>query len=310
MNMKSSFRPSALVSELLFPYLGTRGVVGDAVARIADEGFYEGVEIATVDDAGERRCIGSIVGAHELSINCWASLVLADDGLNLSSTDATVRKRTVARLEQLMEEAAEMGTAGFGINSGPDPGPAARDDALESLFESVCALSETAATYAPMFVLFEALDRGVDKNGLIGPTAECVRFIQRVRAEGGTSQIAWDTSHTALCGEDLCTSLAACRDLVYEIHLANPVTEASSPLHGDTHQPFGPPGLLDAPDLAEVLAAAAELGLFEKRRTFMAAEIRTPGGGDPWETEARGRQTLESAWGLYRVHAGHDSASP
>jgi sugar phosphate isomerase/epimerase len=308
MELKDAFRPSALISELFFPRLGDRGVVAGAVARIADEGFYEGVEVATIDDAEERRRIGGIVRERGLLLNCWTVLVLAAEGLSLCATDATLRRRCVSRLKELMEPAAEMGTLGFGVNSGPDPGPAARDGATDALSDSLCELADALAAFAPMFLMIEPLDRGADKNGLIGPTDECLAFVRRVREHHPTVSITWDTSHVALCGEDLCASLASCRDVIYQMHFANPVTDRASPLCGDTHVPFGPPGLLGPADLAQVIAAAVEAGLAGARRTLVAAEIRTPPGGNPWATEALGRRTLEEAWRIYeRLQCGaHD----
>ena len=46
MKLHQEFRPSILLSETHFPFLGQDGVFADAIRRVVDEGFFQNVEIA------------------------------------------------------------------------------------------------------------------------------------------------------------------------------------------------------------------------------------------------------------------------
>ncbi len=296
MKMTDAFKPSILLDETHFAYRTAKGVFADAVARVADEGFYRGVSIFEVSDASDRRRIGKIVQSHELTLTQWMSMVLATENLNLSSLDETVRSKSVARIKDYMEQGVECGASDIAVLSGPDPGPAIRTKATECLYRSLCELCQALSTFDNMNLTLEPLDREADKKGLIGPTKEAVALIQRVRKSFPDIDISWDTAHSLLCGEDLIESLAAVRPYLTQIHLANPVLDRSCTDFGDAHIPLGAPGLLDIETVDVIFRKAIEMEIFVSHTPCVAVEIRTPNGSDPWETEALGRETLQKAW--------------
>jgi sugar phosphate isomerase/epimerase len=292
--------PSILLAETHFALRGVKDVIADAVERVAAEGFYGSVEIAHLGDPAERRCIGNVVRQSGMRLTQWMSLLLNTEGLNLSSADETLRARTVDRLKEHVDYAAECGAATLGVLSGPDPGPSLRPQATEQLYVSLCQLAETLEQCGSMNLALEPLDRGAHKNGLLGPTAEVVGFMDRLRQEHPCVRVSWDTAHAALCGEDIVESLRQVSPYVLQVHLANAILDRTDPGFGDHHMPFGSKGFLDAPAIADLFIAAEEAGLFSPPRLTVAVEVRGSRGKDPWETERHGREVLIQAWELYR----------
>ncbi|MFQ5500638.1 MAG: TIM barrel protein, partial [Candidatus Zixiibacteriota bacterium] len=167
MEMTEMLTPSILLSETHFPLLGIRGILADAIARIADERFFGCIELTTIADGNERRRIGQIVRENGLILNLWMSLVLAEEGLNLSALDESLRKRSVRRVADHIPQSTECGATALAVLSGPDPGPLCRAEASQRLCLSLCELSDAASAEGSLKVLLEPLDRGAHRNGLI-----------------------------------------------------------------------------------------------------------------------------------------------
>ena len=294
------FIPSVLLAETHFAFYGIEGVMADAVERVAAEGFYGSVEMADVRDATERKRIGRIVRQSGIRLTQWMSLVLNTERLNLSSVDETLRAKSVTRLREYVEYAAECGAASFAVLSGPDPGPSLRSQATEQLYVSLCQLAETLEDCGSMNLVLEPLDRGAHKNGLLGPTAEVVSLMARLRKEHSRVGISWDTAHVALCGEDIVESLKQSHPYILQIHLANAILDRTDPGFGDHHMPFGSKGFLNTRTIAGLFRAAEEAGLFHPLRLTVAVEVRGSQDEDPWATERHGRELLIEASELYR----------
>ncbi len=294
--MTDFFLPGVMLSETHFHVLKVRGAIADAVARVAEEGFYLGAEIPDISDPVDRKRIGDTVRTGGIRLTQWMSRVLACENLNLSSEEQDLRRRSVARVKEHIVPAAECGASGFAVLSGPDPGPELRAEAVEWLYISMCELAEALIPYQPMQLIIEPLDRGAHKNGLIGPTKEAADLIRRVRESHPNAGLSWDTAHAALCVEDLLESLSVYHEYMAQMHLANAVLDPAQPGHGDHHMPPGLPGFLTDNRMAEILRCAISTGFFGESRPTVSVEMRTPEGGDPWVTEAMGRQAMMRAW--------------
>ena len=295
-SMTDDFLPSIVLAETHFPYLREKGIIAAAVARLALEGFYRSLEIAAVGDGEERRRVGKIVREHDLSLTMWLSAVLVGEDLNLSSTEERERRRSVDRVKEFIPWAEECAATRLAVVSGPDPGPADRQTATERLVISLRELCQALQDRGTMTLILEPLDRGAHKNGLIGPTAEAVALMKRLREVHPNVGLSWDTAHVALCGEDVFESLASAHPYIHQIHLANAVLDRADPQFGDHHMPFGSKGFLTVEKISAIFRRARELGLFGERRPCVAVEVRTLEGQDPWRTEQDGRQILNDAW--------------
>ena len=298
--MHEILTPGILLSETHYPFLSEPGAIADAVARVAGEGFYGRVEIPPIASAADRRRIGRTVAGAGLSVTQWMSFVLVQENLSLASLDESTRQRAVRRLIDEFPAAAECGATGIAVLSGPDPGPASRSQAMEALCLSLCELHQALPTEPGTRLILEPLDREVHKKGLVGPTAEALSLVARVRDAGSDLWISWDAAHTTLCGEDVLDSLGAAEGCIEQMHMANAVLDRSHEAFGDCHGRIGKPGVLDVNGIAAIFDKALDVGIFGERRTSVAVEVRTPEGGDPWETERHGRAVLEAAWQISR----------
>lgn len=298
-NMADVFVPGILLCQTHFAYRTTRNVIADAVERIAEEGFFCGVEIADVADPGDRRRIGEIVRARNLHLTQWMSMVLETEQLNLSSLDENLRAGSIARITQLLPFAAECGAESIAVISGPDPGPALRSEAVERLFSSLCELAEAIKIYHPMRLVLEPLDRDAHKNGLIGPTSEAVELARRLRRFYPDVGLCWDTAHAALSGEDVFESIALYHEFIVQMHLANAILDRSHSDFGDYHIPTGAPGFLTTEKIALIMGCAIKAKLFGEARPGMSVEIHTAEGDDPRATQVLCKRVLCDAWNMF-----------
>ena len=280
MKMSDAFRPSILMSETHNPCMYDRGVIADAIARVIDDGFYRSVEIADVPDVADRRRIREIIRQSDVALTQWMSMTLVTEGLNLSSLDEDLRKRSVERMIDMIGPALECGTVRMSVLSGSDPGPPLRAKAIEQLYASLMELCEAVEENAPMSLMLEPLDRDADKNHLLGPTAEFVALFRRIRESFPSAGVSWDSAHVSLCGEDFLQSFDAARDVTVGIHLANAVLDRSDERFGDRHMDVGPPGVLTVDKIAELFRRGIASGFLPEVKPSVAVEIRTaPGGG-------------------------------
>ena len=299
MRMTDAITPSILLSETHFPCRYDQGVVPDAVARVADEGFFRSIEISDVPDARDRKRIGQVVRDYGLAATQWMSNTLVHEGLNLSSIDEVVRKKSVARMIEMVEPAIECAVTTLAVLPGPDPGPPVRAQATEALYASLTELCEALAARSEMRLALEPLDREAHKNGLLGPTREFVALFGRLRETFPSAGVSWDTAHVALCGDDVFASFDASRDVIAQIHLANAVLDSDDSRFGDHHMEIGPPGFLTVETIARLFRRGIDSGFLPEKRPPVAIEVRTLAGCDPWRTAARGQAVLEGAWALY-----------
>jgi len=306
MTIHEAFQPSLLLSETHFPYLADGEGLADAAARAADEGFYRRFEMVTIGDLNAQKRIGEVVRSHGLSLTQWFTLVIASEGLNLSSLDETLRAKSIRRLAECLEQASECGAMGVGVPSGPDPGSDHRAEATEQLYMSLCELCESASGLSGMAVYLEPFDRGAHKNGLIGPMSEAVAIVSRVRRSCPNMFLCWDSAHSALNGEQVTETLAEAQVYVGQIHLSNAVLDRRQANFGDHHMRIGRPGFLTVKKITELFDTAVAIGLFGQRQPTVAVETRSAPGDDPWATVAECTRILKEAW----KHVGSMLDSP
>lgn len=293
--------PGLLLCETHFAFRKEKGIISDAVARIADEGFFGAISIADVENKAGRNSIRKTVEAHDVALSQWTSMVLGDEELDLCSMDTRHRTRSVARITELIDQAAECGVRNLGLLSGPDPGEELRAQATASMFESLSELCDVISTYPGMRLMLEPLDQDIHKKGLIGPTTEAVALVGHVQESFPAAGLCLDTGHAVLLGEDPVNSLELMGPHILEIHFSNPVLDRNDPTFGDMHGPPGPPGVLDVADFARVLSKGIETGIVTKGRPIVSVEVRTTAGGDPWETVELCKTTISRTWELVQA---------
>ncbi|MFA6286742.1 MAG: sugar phosphate isomerase/epimerase family protein [Opitutaceae bacterium] len=295
MNSPGRFIPSIILGEVYPEPLRGDHALDKALSDIAAEGYFRRVELPLVESDSFAALVRSTRRKGDLAVTLWTSEILARENLNLGCCDETRRRASVARLRSLMERASECEADCVGVLSGPDPGQPRRDEGSRQLVRSLVELGRIAEDLKGVNLAIEPLDRGAHKNGLLGPTDEAVKVIERVRQSTGRVFIGWDSGHALLNEEDPVASLQMAAPWVYQMHLSNPVTDRSSPLHGDHHYPVGPVGDGTEIQFRGILEAAARLPLALSPMS-VAVEVRTQNQATPGETVAHCRAVLKQIW--------------
>ena len=111
-----------------------------------------------------------------------------------------------------------------------------------------------------------------------------------------------------LNGEDIAVSLQSAIDYTAEFHFCNCVTDPQHQLFGDHHIPFGSPGVLDVPQIVDIMTMAIRIGFFVpdiRPGIFCEVLNQQPDNFDAGVALMRKcRNILENAWEL----AGEKSA--
>jgi sugar phosphate isomerase/epimerase len=225
--------------------------------------------------------------------------VLAEQGLNLSSLDARVRKRSVQVMAGRLEDAVECGASSVTVISGPRPQASdQRADALKGLEEALGELSGAAGA-AGLSLVIEPLDCEAHKRNTLGTTPEAVAMCDRLRAAGRPVQLCVDTAHLLLNSEDIPGAVTAARPHLLEFHFCNAVTDPSHPLFGDRHLPFGAPGRVGLPEVARWMRELAAMGfLSHETRPRVFCEVMASEVIGALEVVAHCEQSLREAWSL------------
>ena len=286
------FLPSLQMTELMHS-LGSGLNEPEVLGRALETGFYRAVETSVLDEGAKARAFYTLCREHGIFWNSWASFAIYGEGLSLGSLDKALRRRSLDRVLELLNRAAQQGADSFSVLSGPRP---ANDndlpEAIAIATDSMCELARRMKQYGDMRLLIEPLDRDVHKKAIVGTAAEGAALIRAARQEHAHVYMVWDSAHMALQEGDLSASLRDAGDTVGHIHLCNAVIDTEDPLYGDFHPMPGGRGYLDEKCAAGILRDAAKLELLLPN-VPVAVEARPE--GDPWAAEAIMRAFLKRA---------------
>ena len=287
MKISDCLYPGLLASETFFPVLADEGRLTELVKRVTEDGFYGRVEISAMKTPLGQRELRAL--AARIPVTQWITNDLNALQLNPSAVDNQLRKKTVAKMTELVDVAAESGADRVAVISCQDPGAALRTEAAKALTDSLC---ETAlyARERGITVMLEPLDRGAHKNNFIGPTDEAVAILKQVHETCDNVLISWDAAHVALNGEDVVVSLDQAFDYVGQIHLANAVLDRSSSAFGDWHMAMGAPGFLTETVAAELARCACRH--LNGKRMAITIESRSENADVMLENDRKNRDFL------------------
>lgn len=292
MKLKDKFYPSLLASECFYPYIKNEDILLDAIEKMLDEGYYRRVEAGTFHSGKQRARLSHIVERYHIGYTQWITNDIAALGLNPASVDKEIRQKTIGKMMELVDMAAESGADRIAMVSGPDPGERLREEARQGLKEVLQSVLDRMETYPHMVLLLEPLDREAHKMHLIGPSDEAVRLA--ALADDGRKRclLSWDSAHTVLNGECLGESLRVSAPCLGHIHLANAVLDLEQSGYGDWHMRMGRPGFLDVPCGTDILTEAASVWQ-ENVKLGVSVECRCPADCNPFRIEAECRAFLE-----------------
>ncbi|HEV8638929.1 MAG TPA: TIM barrel protein [Chloroflexota bacterium] len=292
-----------IVHFMAFPQtMGGSGPIVETVGQIADDAFFDAIELGPIADAGTRRQVKEILAKKGLQVGFGCQPIELANKLDVNSLDEATRRASLEKVKEGIGMAAEVGGSRVAVLSGPDPGAERRVAATEALVDSLEQLCGYAASKGITSFALETFDRTIDKKALIGPHAEAVEVSKRVRKKHPGFGLMVDLSHFPLQFERTEEALRTAKEHIVHAHMGNCVLEHGHKLYGDLHPHFGiEGGVNDVPELAGYLRALLEIGYIGRgSKNIVAFEVR-PHGTHATDTSegviANAKETLDRAFG-------------
>lgn len=298
----SHYCTMSIVHFMAFPETSSgNGPIVESIAQIAQDDFFDGIEIAWIKDPVARQEARAILAASGMRVGFCAHPAILSQKLNLNSLDEDERQRVVGQMLGLIDQAHELEAARFVLLSGPDPGDAAREAAMGALAISLGELCEYAKRYG-LEIALETFDRAVDKKALIGPMADAQRLASEVRRAHSNFGLLYDLSHMPLLDETP-ADMAIIGSNLMHAHVGNCVKVPGRPLYGDLHPCFGTPGGENGvQQLAAFIRGLFAIGYLAEGREpkpWVGFEVKPQGSGQtPELIIANAKRTWRQAWSL------------
>lgn len=284
-----------------YPQLGTgEGPILECLERICEDDYFEAVEVARMKDPKVRQKAARMIRmAHMVSAYGGQSRTLSA-GLNINDLDEAGRAMAVSTLKEGIDEAYEMGCAGFSFLPGRYEEDT-KERSFEQLLKSTRELCAYAGEKGDMPVCCEVFDYDIDKKALIGPAPLAARYAGEIRKEYEKFGLLVDLSHIPMIHETIEESILPVKDYIIHAHMGNTVIRSPEwEAYGDNHPRFGfPNSENDVEELARYLRTLKDIGfLNEKNRPIVSFEVK------PWKDEppgvvmANAKRTLNLAWEL------------
>ena len=276
------------------------GPIADTLAELAADDFFAAAEVTWVKDPVERVRVREIASQSRLRLGYAAQPVLLLQGLNLNDLDPAGRQKAVGAVKASIDEAVEMGCERVSFLSGPDPGDADRERALDALADSVTAICRHARERG-IPISLETFDRDLDKKCLLGPSELSAQFAARIREDFSEFGLLYDLSHLPLLNETPRFALTTLKDHLAHIHVGNCVKVAGRKAFGDQHPRFGfPGGENDVPELTEFLKVLFEIGYLklpaDGDKPWVGFEVKPQEGESPHLILVNTKRAWRQAW--------------
>jgi hypothetical protein len=114
-----------------------RGPILETVTRLADDDFFSVLEVTWMKDTAVRKAVREIAESSHVSLAYGAQPVLLSQKLDLNPLSDSESRRAINQVRVCIDEASELGAGRLTVLSGPDPGPAQRNDATHALEDSL-----------------------------------------------------------------------------------------------------------------------------------------------------------------------------
>ena len=245
---------------------------------LLDDPYFGNVEITWIKSRTQRKKVADAIkkSKKQALFSCQPVQLINEEGLidpaDLSSLEENERRKAVARILDLIDQADELGCNRLALLSGQDPalitGPHTesraeqiRAQAQRSLIQSLDEICKAASKKGQQ-VLLETFDCRTNAKGekafktcLLGRTPDAIQVAEYVQRDMGNKNFAlmFDLSHLVINGECPNAIRQAAPYLGY-FHLANVILNRNNPggmvRYGDVHPKFGAP---DSEVTAEVL---------------------------------------------------------
>lgn len=292
------FIKPGFVHFMLYPQcMGGEGPVVDTIRGLAEDPFFEVLEITRIADPEARKEVVNICEQARVELTFGAQPILLGGGLDVNNADEGKRAEAVAAVKGGIDLAHEMGIQNVALLSGT-----VCDDFEEGKQRLIASLKELCAHAQPhgMNIVLETFDTLIfGKNCLIGPTKDAVEISEAVREEYPTFGFMLDLSHLPLIGESSRDAITEAGGHLVHIHIGNcAMDDPDHPAYGDNHPRFGAPGTRnDVPELTEFLRVLLDTGyLSEDERKMVSFEVKPMPGEESNAILAGSKRALIEAW--------------
>jgi sugar phosphate isomerase/epimerase len=284
---------------------GEGPVVLESLGHLLRDDFFTAVEVTRINDPAMRRQARQMLDTAHVDVIFAGQPPLLGRKLSLNDPQDAKRKQAVDECKLSVDMAYELGARILAVLSGPDPGDAGRERAVESLVDSlgqVCAYAQEKGEDYQLAVSLESFDRAVDKRCLIGPTPLAAQVATAVKQHYSNFGLTIDLSHQPLLGETPHDMVIAAIDHLIHVHIGNCLTsDKEHPAYGDQHPRFGiPGGENDIPEVARFIEALIYAGYFKKNvptsRPVVSFEVKPLPGEQPELVIANAKRVLREAW--------------
>ncbi|MFP4057284.1 MAG: sugar phosphate isomerase/epimerase family protein [Candidatus Brocadiia bacterium] len=297
----ASYAKVGAVHPMLWPAtMKGGGPIRKTIERLAADTDFDAVEVTTIADPETRRQVRDTLHAARMTVAFAAQPILLGRTLDLNAPDDAARAEAVEAVKEGIDQAYSLDAVACAVLSGPDPGPADREQATDLLVDSLKWLCDYSAQKGPMPIVLETFDRlHFGKNCLIGPSAEAAEVARRVRQDFPSFGLMLDLSHLPLLGESAEQAIDATREFLVHAHIGNCVMHDSEhEAFGDNHPRFGVPGgENDVPQLTAFLRKLLHSGYLDPvRRPIVSFEVKPLLGESVEALIAGSKRTLAEAW--------------
>ena len=269
-----------------------------ALERAMKEEFFSSYQTVEIPSGEERKRFARLISDADVAYTYCLARALNEGRLNLSALDERTRVESCERVLRGLDEAREAGADTVTVVSGAAPPTAIeRRDSLASLRQSMGEISQAARAHPAVRLAIEPLDVMAHKKMSLGYTREAIDLCVSLRADGLDSYLCIDSAHMLLNDEDPLVDFEAAAPYTVEFHYCNPVVDSSSPLFGDRHIRFGPPGVLSVRGIARMMERQLQIGYFSATSwPSVMCEVLNERGQSSEATMSYCRAVLSDAW--------------
>lgn len=278
----------------------------ESIKAVAQDTFFDIIEVRRSKLDGVHGQIKAICDQAGVKIGVGAQPGLLGAKLSLNNPDEAGRTAAIDEVKAAIDASYEMGARICACLSGPR---AATEDENKKLMDlmvdsciQICKYSQSKAGDDDLVWLsVEQFDTSVEKNALIGSSAETAELAERVRAEVGNFGITIDLSHVPILFEDMRDLVATLAPYIIHLHAGNAVAEQGLTAYGDAHPRFDFPGSANGQaELQAYLEALIYAGVFQNEiptdKMVFTFEVKPVGDESSELILAHTKRTFMRAW--------------
>ena len=201
------------------------GPILECLGKVVQDDYFDAVEVAHIHDPDVRRAAAGLIRTgHMVSAYGGQGRTLSA-GLNLNDLDEGGRQKAVDTLKEGIDEAYELGCAGFSFLSGRYC-EETKEQSFCQLIKSTRELCAHARDKGDMPICCEVFDYDIDKKALIGPAPLAARYAGIIREEFGNFGLLADLSHIPMIHETIEESILPVKDYIIHAHMGNTVIKS------------------------------------------------------------------------------------